>query len=124
MPIAAGPALARADAAERDVDADPVEPGRQPRVAAEPLEAAERDHEHLLDEVVEIGAVAEDAVEVAGDLAAEAVIELVVRGALVGAAARDQVGLVGRIRGRRASPSCRASLACSIAWSCELVRRR
>src|ERR1041385_1642387 len=66
-----GAALAGADLAKRDVDADAVEPGRQPRVAAEPLEAAECDDEDLLDEIVEIAAIAEDAVQVASDLAAE-----------------------------------------------------
>src|SRR5262249_21311740 len=60
------------------------------------VETAERDHEDLLHEVLEIGAIAEHAIEVAGDLAAEPVIELVVRAAIVGAAALDQLRLVDR----------------------------
>src|SRR6185503_12437904 len=77
----------RANATERDVDADAIEPGRESRVAAKPLEAAERDHEDFLDEIVEVGTIAEDAVEVAGDLSAEAVIELVLRSAVIAPAA-------------------------------------
>ena len=95
------PAAPRADTAERDVHADAVEPRREPRVAAKPLEPAERDHEDLLHEIVEIRAVAEHAIEIAGHLAAEAVIQLVVRGALVGAAARDQLRLGLRPQGRQ-----------------------
>ena len=93
--------LARADLAERDVDADPVQPGRQPRVAAKPIEPAERDDEDLLDEVIEIAAVAQDAVQVAGDLAAKPMVQLVVRGAILGLAARDQIRFVGRSERRQ-----------------------
>ena len=93
-PIAAGRRL-RVLLAERQVDADPVQPGRQARVAAELVEPPERDHEHLLDEVGEVVAVAEHAIQVAGDLAPEPVVELVVRRALVRPAALDKIGLVG-----------------------------
>ena len=89
--------LARADPAERDVDADPVDPGRQAGVAAKPLEPAERDHEDLLDEILELAAIAEHAVEVARDLATEAVVELVLRRALVLTAPPDELGFIGRI---------------------------
>ena len=97
------PALARADPAERDIHTDPVQPRRQSCVAAEPFEPAKRDHEHFLNEVFEVAAIAEHAVQVARDLAAEPVIELVLRGAFVGAATPDQVRFVDRVEsGRRA----------------------
>ena len=79
--------------------AQSIAPENGQTTKAKAIETAKRDHEHLLHEIVEVGAIAEHAIQVAGDLAAEAVVELVVRGALVGAATPDQLDLVGRPEG-------------------------
>src|SRR5262249_34748785 len=100
----------RAQPPQSDVHADAVQPGRELRVAAEADHPPESDDEDLLHEVVELGPVAEHAVEVAGDRPPVLAVELLERGALAGDAAADELRLarldqaVVRIERRTAVP--------------------
>ena len=99
-------AAAPREVRQRRVDGQPVDPGRQRRVAAERREPAEHPHEHLLRDLLGVGR-ADDAVRHAEHAALVLVVEHLHRARLAAPARGDQLGVVGRGSPRRRGSGAR-----------------